>query len=57
MSEPLEFGKYKGWDIDDVIEDDPEYIIWCYENDVKPEVIDEDLYEIAIKKSIERGRK
>jgi len=40
------FGKYKGWTANDVILEDPQYIIWCAEN---IEWLDctTDFYELA----------
>lgn len=28
------FGKHQGKEIEDVIEDDPDYFVWLYENEV-----------------------
>lgn len=28
----LDFGKYKGMTIKEVIDDDPEYLVWCLDN-------------------------
>ena len=43
----IDFGKYKGCDLDDILQEDPEYIIWLYENNVS-DLVDEDLYQEAI---------
>ena len=48
----IDFGKYKGADIDDILEEDPGYLVWCYENDVKG-LVDDDMYKYAKRKVIE----
>ena len=50
MSEIMPFGKYKGIDIDDVAEADPQYIVWLADNtdiDILPESMVEDCREGA----------
>ena len=44
----IDFGQYKGADIDDVLSEDPEYLVWCYENNIN-NLVDEELYEKAKK--------
>jgi len=45
LQDVFKFGKHKGEQLEDVIEDDPDYIRWCCENDIggfdneAPEVI------------------
>ena len=44
------FGKHKGHQLEDVIEDDPQYIEWCVVNDVAD--FDEESLELISKKGI-----
>lgn len=44
------FGKHKNEQVEDVIEDDPEYIRWLVENDVVQ--FDEETLELLSKKRI-----
>lgn len=32
LDTPLGFGKYKGQPVEDVLADDPSYLLWCLEN-------------------------
>lgn len=34
LEDEFKFGKHKGHQLEDVIEDDPDYIRWCVENDI-----------------------
>ena len=40
----IDFGQYKGADLDDVVENDPGYLIWVYENITGQYIVDDDLY-------------
>ena len=42
-NQPLNFGKYKGKAPGDIAEDDPEYVVWLYEN-IDPKVCSRALY-------------
>lgn len=44
------FGKHAGDQVEDVIEDDPEYIAWCVENDIVE--FDEETLELITKRRI-----
>ncbi len=44
------FGKHKNEQVEDVIEDDPEYIRWLIENDVVQ--FDDEALELIAKKKI-----
>lgn len=44
------FGKHKGEQVEDVIEDDPYYIRWLVENDIRQ--FDEETLELIAKKGI-----
>ena len=32
LSDPFDFGKYKGRIIDDILKHNPGYVVWCIEN-------------------------
>lgn len=34
LEDTFRFGKHKGHQLEDVIEDDPDYVRWCVENDI-----------------------
>lgn len=34
LDDVMPFGKYKGEQIEDLIEDHPEYLAWCFDNNV-----------------------
>ncbi len=34
LSDVLDFGKYKGEQVEDLLDDDPQYLAWCHDNDV-----------------------
>lgn len=40
---PLTFGKHKGSTPNELMETDPKYLVWLYEN-IKPQVVSKDLY-------------
>ena len=44
------FGKHKGDQVEDVIEDDPGYIEWCCDNEVV--IFDEETLELISKRGI-----
>lgn len=44
------FGKHKGCELEDVIEDDPKYIEWLVSNDVVS--FSEEVYELLSKKGV-----
>ncbi len=46
----LSFGKYKGYQIEDVIEDDPKYISWLIEN--TQHTFDEEAMQLLQKRGI-----
>ena len=48
----IEFGKYKGMEVDDVLEEDPKYLMWCYENDIRY-LVDDEMYKLACAKDVE----
>lgn len=50
LEDTFPFGKYKGEQIEDVIEDDPSYLEWVVENDVFN--LDEDVIKVLEKKKI-----
>lgn len=43
---PLWFGKYKGLTPEKVAEEDPQYVVWMFEN-IKPQPCSLDLYRAA----------
>jgi len=52
LEDKLGFGKYRDWGILYVLEADPEYMIWVYENTdckLEGEVVERIKYEIAKK--------
>lgn len=49
MEKTIIFGKYKGKTIKEVMEENPGYIVWCYEN-MKQSLITQTLYEYAKEK-------
>ena len=44
----FKFGKYKDQEVTDILEKDPDYIVWFYENVEKQDIVDEDDYEEAL---------
>lgn len=52
LSSKMYFGKYKGETIEDIIENDPQYVDWCLEN-VKHFSLNDEAEELL--NSIERG--
>jgi hypothetical protein len=32
LDTPLQFGKYRGTTVEDVLDSDPAYLLWCLEN-------------------------
>jgi len=50
LEDSFTFGKHKGHQIEDVIEDDPSYIEWCCDNEVVD--FDEETLELISKKGI-----
>lgn len=50
LEDNFPFGKHKGQQVEDVIEDDPGYIAWVVENDVM--TFDDETYELITKKGI-----
>lgn len=46
----FKFGKHIGQQLEDVIEDDPDYIEWCCENEVGD--FDEEALELISRKGI-----
>lgn len=50
LDDAFGFGKYKGEQVEDVIEDDPRYIAWCVENDIVE--FDEEVMELITKRRI-----
>lgn len=50
LEDVFTFGKHKGNQLEDVIDDDPGYIEWCVENDVVN--FDEEALELISKKGI-----
>jgi len=49
----VDFGQYKGADTDDILTEDPAYLVWVYENVDNQEIVDEDLYAEASDKLLE----
>ena len=45
-NDPMRFGKYKGETPMQIVEHDPQYIVWLYEN-ITPKVCTKDLYQCA----------
>lgn len=50
LEDEFKFGKHKGHQLEDVIEDDPDYIEWCVKNEVVD--FDEETLELISKKGI-----
>jgi len=50
LEETFKFGKHKGRQVEDVIEDDPDYIEWCVQESVVD--FDEEASELISKKGI-----
>lgn len=50
LEDSFTFGKHVGEQVEDVIEDNPKYITWCYENDIVE--FDEDTIAVLEKKKI-----
>jgi uncharacterized protein (DUF3820 family) len=46
----LNFGKYKGWQVEDLIDDDPNYLSWLYDQD--DEIFDIDVIDQLEKRKI-----
>lgn len=50
LDDTFKFGKHKGDQVEDVIEDDPDYIAYCVEKDIVQ--FDEETLELITKKRI-----
>ncbi len=50
LDDTIEFGKHKGADVEDLIDDDPGWLAWAYENDVVE--FDSEVISIMEKKKI-----
>lgn len=50
LEDLFKFGKHKGQQLEDVIEDDPEYIAWCCDNDIVQ--FDNEALELISRKGI-----
>ena len=50
LEDVFKFGKHKDHQLEDVIEDDPDYIEWCVKNDMVD--FDEESTELITKKGI-----
>lgn len=54
VNSTLLFGKYKGWTVDQVLDENPGYIEWCLEQRIF--TLDEDADD-ALMTALERHRK
>lgn len=50
LEDHFTFGKHNGSQLEDVIDDDPDYIEWCCENEIV--VFDEEALELISKRGI-----
>lgn len=50
LEDEFKFGKHKGHQLEDVIEDDPNYLEWCIKEDVI--AFDEEAMELLTKRGI-----